>query len=467
MKKIFSGFHFLFLILTVFSVITFSCSESTDVGEGLLDQDQVGLGVTDTLTIRSVSVRKDSVISPSSTNFTLTYPCGNVNDPVFGRTTAGFYMQMFTTVAYSTASATNAVVDSVVLSLQYDTLGFGNIALPRTIGVYRVVEDIPSQDHYSSTTFKTETSALNDINQSFIPGIKFVKDSVRITGYTDSSKLVLAPHLRIRLNNSFGKEILSLDSTKLNTNAEFSKIFKGLHIKPLSEDKGFVRFFLTRFDGTTRSYNLLTNVNIYYRDNSNKKRILTLYAYADAFTSATKSVNFVSSPSQALIAAINNQAVGDSVVYLQGMNGPDVKLSLPTIKNLKGKNLIVDKAELDLFVKPTSDGFDTPPQLAIRKKNTGTVATDLIEDYTYSLNNSSKLLSFGGKPQKIVVNGENLLKYTFNLSYYAQKMIDDSSIADSFFVTFEQKSSSIGRVVFYGAKHPKYPMKLRLYYTKI
>lgn len=467
MKKIFSGSLSLFLMLAAFSVIAFSCSESTDVGEDLLDQDQVGLGVMDTLSIRSISVRKDSVISPSSSNFSLTYPCGNFNDPVFGRTTAGFYMQLFTTVAYSTASATNATVDSVVLSLQYDTLSFGNIALPRNVGVYRVTEDIPSQDHYSNTTFKTETTALNDISKSFVPKIKFVKDSVRVIGYTDSSKLVLAPHLRIRLDNGFGKEILSLDSAKLNTNAEFSKIFKGLYIKPLSEDEGFVRFSLTRFDGTLRSYNLLTNVNIYYRDNKNTRRIMTLYAYADAFTSATKSVNFVSTPSSLLKNAINNQAAGDSVVYLQGMNGPDVKLSFPTIKSLKGRNLIVDKAELDLFVKPTADGFETPPQLAIRKKNTGTVSADLVEDYTYSLNKSSKLLSFGGKPQKVIINGETLLKYTFNLSYYAQRMIDDSSVADSLFVTFEQKSSSIGRVVFYGAKHPKYPMKLRLFYTRV
>ena len=467
MKKVFSASYFHFLLFLAISFIVFSCSETTDLGENLLDQDQVGLGVTDTLSIRAISVRNDSVISPSSSNYTLTYPCGNFDDPVFGRTTAGFYMQLFTTVAYRTANATNATVDSVVLSLQYDTLGFGNISLPRNIGVYRVTEDIPSQDHYSNTTFKTEPSPLNDINNSFVPRIKYGKDSVRIIGYTDSSKLVLAPHLRVKLNNSLGKEILSLDSTKLNTNSEFSKIFKGLYVKPLSEDKGFIRFFLTRFDGTTRTYNLLTNLNIYYRDNSNTRRIMTLYAYADAFTKSIKSVNFVSNPSAIVKNAINNQSAADSVVYLQGMNGPDVKVSLPTIKSLKGKNLIVDKAELDLFVKPTADGFDTPPQLAIRKKNTGTVSTDLIEDYIFSSNNSSKLLSFGGKPQKVTVNGETLLKYTFNLSYYAQKMIDDSNVSDTFFVTFEQKSSSIGRVVFYGAKHPKYPMKLRLLYTKV
>ncbi|MFZ4543302.1 MAG: DUF4270 family protein [Saprospiraceae bacterium] len=466
MKKIFSGQLFLLFLSACLALVS-SCSKSTDVGGDILDQDQVGLGLIDTLTLRSVSVKNDSVISPSSNNFTLTYPSGNITDPVFGKTSAGFYMQMFTTLAYSTRNTTNAVVDSVVLSLKYDTLSFGNISQPRTLGVYRVLDDISTQDHYSNVVFKTQTNPLNDINQSFISRIKYVKDSVKVIGYTDSAKLVLAPHLRIKLDNTIGKEILSLDSTKLNTNSEFAKIFKGLYIKPLSEDKGLIRFFLTKFDGTIATYNQLTNVNIYYRDNNNVKRIMTLYAYADATTTSTKSVNFVNEPSAALKNAINNQSIGDTIVYLQGMNGADVKITLPNIKQLKGKNLIVDKAELELFVKPTADGFETPPQLAIRKKNFGTVSTDLIEDFNFSLNSSTRLISFGGKPEKVNINGVSLLKYKFNLSYYAQKMIDDSSISDSFFVTFENKSSSIGRVVFYGAKHSKFPMKLRIFYTKL
>jgi hypothetical protein len=127
----------------------------------------------------------------------------------------------------------------------------------------------------------------------------------------------------------------------------------------------------------------------------------------------------------------------------------------------------VNKAELEMFVKPTTNALSSPPQLIIRKKNIGSLDKDIIDDVLYASNISSTLSPFGGKPEAVTINGVTLLRYKFNLSAYAQKMIDDSSISDTFYVTFENKSSSIGRTVFYGAKHSKYPMKFRIYCTKI
>jgi hypothetical protein len=129
--------------------------------------------------------------------------------------------------------------------------------------------------------------------------------------------------------------------------------------------------------------------------------------------------------------------------------------------------LIVNKAQLEMYLKPTADGFVVPPQLVIRKKNIGTVYGDLIPDVILANNASPLLSAFGGKPVKVTLNGESLLKYTFNLSNHAQRMIDDAGENETFYVALENKSSSINRGVFYGANHPKYPMKFKLYYTKI
>lgn len=457
-KKILSisaGFCALMMILLT------ACSESTDVGVDLLDQDQVGVALIDTLQLNSITERNDSVISPNISGYSLTYPSGNFDDPVFGRTNASFYMQLLPSALYSNSTFTNAIVDSVVLSMAYDSVAFGDVSTARTLGVYRVTQDIAAQDYYSNTTFSTESPALAE--KTFTPKIK-TADKVTVLSYLDdTTKLTLNAHLRIRLDSKIGKEILSLDSTTLNTNSLFITKFKGLHIKPLSDDKGLINFFITKYTTTAGSYNLLTNVNIYYRDNSNARKIMTLYASE----TARKAVNFQSNPSITIQKAIKNQTIGDSVVYLQGMNGPDIKVTIPNIKRLKDKGLLINKAELELFVKVTPDNFQNPEQLIIRKRNIGTLADDLIDDVKFANNSSSSLIPFGGKPEKVTINGVTLWKYKFNMSAFAQQMMNESSTYESFYVTYANKSSHISRATFYGAKHQKYPMKFRLYYTKL
>lgn len=455
------------ILLTTIILLNLGCSKSSEVGIDLFDKDLVGVVFIDSLKINALTVGQDSVLSPDYTSFKMTYPYGNFEDPIFGSTEAGFYMQLSPATIFDGRKLIGAAIDSVVLSLKYDSLALGDISAPRSLGVYRMTDELTKQTHYSNKTFATESKLLTiDGNPKvFIPRIKNKSsDSVRIKSFaTDTTILKLAPHLRIRLSNDLGKEILA-DTTAIKTADGFKKLFKGLYIKPLSNDKGLINFLLNKADDYTASYNTLTNINIYFKDNTGKKNIMVLYADV---TNAVKSVKFVSKTSPQIKQALNNQTIGDTVLYIQGMNGPDIKVSLPNIKKLSGQNLIVNKGELELFVKPTADGFVTPPQLIIRKTNIGAYSKDVvIDDVLYASNLSATYKAFGGKPVKVTINGVNLLKYTFNISAHAQRMIDDASMSDSFYITFDAKSSNINRAVFYGAKHQKYPMKLKLYCTK-
>lgn len=456
--------NLIFITIVFCTLFAMSCSKTTEVGLDILDQDQVGVNVIDTFKVESITIRKDSVLNPSYKIFTLTFPSGNFTDPVLGKTTAGLYFQMLPGANYSTKKLSNAIVDSVVMSLKYDSLSFGDITTPRSVELYRLTEEMPTQDQYSNKTFNVEATPLT--SKTFIARTKPSKDKVKVISYADdTTKISLDPHLRMKLPNTLGAEILKLDSAVLNKDADFTKAIKGFYLKPTSDDKGLINFLLTQYTSPTSStsYNTATNINIYYRDNDGKKNIMSLYSGI----AAVKSVNFASTPSKLVVNAINNKAAGDSVVYVQGMNGTDVKLSIPKIKNLYNKNLIVNKATLEMYLKPTADGFEAPPQLVLRKKNIGTVYDDLIPDVIFSNNSSGSLASFGGKPVKVTVNGESLLKYTFNMSNYVQNMIDEPNTSETVYLAFENKSSTINRGVFYGANHPKYPMKFKLYYTKI
>jgi hypothetical protein len=463
--SVFNLFSIIFITIILF---TLGCSKSTEVGLDLFDEDQVGVLLIDTLKINATTVRQDSVPSPDYTNLLRPYPSGNFNDPIFGRTEAGFYMQMVPATSFDGRKLIGATIDSVVLSLKYDTLSFGDITSSRAVAVYRMTEELLKQTYFSNKTFATESNQLTfDGNAKvFIPRIKNkASDSVQILSYlSDTAKLKLAPHLRIRLTNDLGKEILA-DTTALKKADDFKKVLKGLYIKPTSEDKGLIAFLLNKADNFSTSFNTQTNLNIYFRDNTGKKNIFVLYADV---TNAVKSVKFVAQPSTILSQAINNPAIGDSILYIQGMNGPDIKVTLPHVKTLAGQNLIVNKGELEMFIKPTPDAYITPPQLIIRKTNIGAFSKDdAIADVVLAGNVSATYRAFGGKPEKVTINGETLLKYTFNVSAHLQQMIDNASMSDSFYISFDAKSSTISRAVFYGAKHQKYPMKLKLYCTKL
>lgn len=456
------------IVLATIFLLTLGCSKSTEVGLDLFDEDQIGTIYIDSLKINALTVRQDSVLSPDFTNYQRTYPLGNFNDPIFGRTEAGFYMQMVPASTFDGRKLIGATIDSVVLSLKYDSIAFGNIKTTRSIGVYRMTEELTKQTHYSNKTFATESKLLtfDGKPKEFVARIKNVKsDSVKIKSFaTDTTILTLGPHLRIKLSDDFGKEILG-DTTAIKTADGFKKLVKGFYIKPLSDDQGLINFLINKADDFSATYNALTNINIYFKDNSGKKNVMVLHA---DITNAVKSVNFVSTLSPQLKQAINNQASGDSILYLQGMNGPDIKVTLPNIKKLAGQNLIVNKGVLEVFVKPTADGFITPPQLVIRKSNIGAYSqADVIEDVLYASNLSATYKAFGGKPEKVTINGEALLKYSMNISGHAQRMIDNPSVSDSFYITFDAKSSTLSRAVFYGTKHNKYPMKLKLYCTKL
>lgn len=442
-----------------------SCSESSEVGVDIIEGGTLGVNY-DTLGLESVTIRQDSVLSPSYKNYTYTYPLGNFEDPVFGKTSSGFYMQFLPGSSYRPADIANATVDSVVLSMRYDSVSIGNIKQTRQFEVYRLTEDLATQDYYSNKTFAVGATPI--ASKTFIPRNNEhtpIKDSVKIIAYGDTTNktiLTLLPHLRVRLDNAIGEEILRYDSTQINVNAEFIKKFKGLHIKPTSDDKGMINFRLTKFDGTNTSYNALTNISIYYRNSKGQRNIMALYSG----NNCVKSVNYKYTPSSILKSAINNKNTGDSVVYLQGMNGADIKLNVPNLKKLKDANLVINKAELTIYVKPTPDGFITPPQLLIREKYIGGFEDHLVGDVIFGSNNNFEI--FGGKPVKVTINGQTLLRYRFNLSYHTQKMFDFSnSVSSNLYITLDKKTGNAHRAVIYGAKHPKFPMEMKVYYSKI
>jgi Domain of unknown function (DUF4270) len=477
-----SFFGCLLCAAIAFTVLQTSCNDASSIGADLLDQDQLSVAYIDTFKIETSTVREDSVVVPYSDNFLSSYPIGVIEDPVFGSAEAGVYMEFLRNGnLVSPKDLKGATVDSVVMSLQYDSTAYGDISTPRSLEVYRVNEVISptaalikAAKVFSSQKYSTDATPLGARN-NFVARTKYktgsgttevCNDCVTITSsvWLENKKVdslftfKLDPHVRIRLDNKFGDEILALDTISLNTDAGFRNKLKGFYIKPTSKNAGMVNYFLTA--GTTNgvTYNSQTNVTIYYKDATGRQRRYQMFSDP----AAVKVSNFKHNYSQTLLNAFAKPSVGDTTIYVQALSGSNAKVTLPSLTNLKNSGVIVNKAELEFYTKPVG-GLKPASQLILVSASDG--KSTLLPDVLYGASNN--YAAFGGKPVAVTINGVSLYKYTFNISYLAQKLIDDSALNKAFYIANNYKSEKAERTILNGGKSAQFPPKLKLYYTKV
>ncbi len=438
-------------IFAALFVVFTACNKPSLVGADLLTQDQSKIKFTDTVSIEATTVRNDSVKvfdpNPAVNSFS-SYLCGKFKDPIFGLVEATPFVQF--RLSSLSPNFRQSVIDSVVLRIAYDSLSqYGNISSPQTIQVYRVNQDMSNQvPYYSNKSFTFDPTPIGKL-ENFIPQPKL---RVSIFGLKADS-LGSGNFLTVRLDNSYGTEILNSDSMTLATNDNFVKKFKGFALKMSDPKEGLVSFNLS---------SNLSIVQIYYKqDTTHTDYYLNLPQISGL--SSTRFVNLQHTFSDEVAASFDNKSAGDQFLYLQGMGGPNVKVSLPNIKNF-GSNIIVNKAELELSViyKPGDNQLlYTPIDILI---------TAYDKDGTGILNVTRDVqlggLGLGAVRTIDMGGGVTVKKYKMNLSEHVQRMMR-GAVPGSIVLTAYAKSEIAKHTVICGPKHPMYPMKLNLTYTEL
>lgn len=416
------------------SAIFFGCSDPTDAGIGIIPEDAlIKLESFDTIAIEAYTYKDDSVLSSKVPNGLL----GSFVDPVFGKTKAGFVMQILP--GATSGFGTNPVADSMKLFLRYiaDTTAplYGNMNTQMLFKVYEVKSNLSNDSSYYSF-YKPEWLDLGDVlaETNYFP----------VDGRKDTSIL------SVNLNTSFGQRIMDnydeWNDVVDPTDTSFYNYFKGMYIE--SNDIGY--------DGSLSIFDLQnteTKAVLYYH---NDEDTLELSFFVPSLSVRFNMIEHLYDAPGFLPDLDNPESKEDSVVYIQGLGGLKARLKIPGLDSLKKSGLWgVNRAEIVLHSENNSfsqeDNFPAPSHLKILAiKPDG--STEVVVDY---IGESSYL----GAPYE---DGS----YLFDITYYVQQILSGVTENDGFYILSNNNFQDPSRVVINGTKHEN-PLKMILTLRKL
>lgn len=436
-------------LVVSFCIFLAACNDPTTIGNDLLTNvESLEITTTDTLSLAVNANAIDSVLTGIRLNNNYKPALlGTIADDIFGQSTASIYTQVRLAAADNDLG-TNISLDSIVLSLEYDeeTL-FGDVDALTNVQIYRVTEDMPSnQLFYSTEHFSYEAVPVGQ-KTNFRHN---VVDSLTLLDFTTATEdeeittFKVAPQLRIRLNDELGYEILAQsNTTNLSGSVNFNRFFKGLYITSSQTENVLARFNLL----ATQS-----RLTVYYSSSNGKGLLLPLQITSSEATVNHFTHHLFGSRLDSVVQA--TQPNSQEKAYLASMANQQVTIDIPQLKSLDS-NISINKAvlEVTLLAETDTTAYGIPPQLSFASFNVETNTRTTISTEP---------------PVQIAGNfGETLYRYNILITIYLQRKLkgelDDR--VEKLFITNDAIHAY--RAIIGGPNHPDYPMKLKLVITSL
>jgi len=416
-----------------------ACNKPSDFGKDLVSGNNIPFEQIDTFTLSAVSERGDSVRTYVSGNLTASATnsmVGNIDDPILGNIEARAYAQFAVNKLYN-GSLSTANIDSVVWDVYYDadsTNQYGDLTAPISLDVFRITEDVKTTDTlYSNKLFEVEAAPVAGL-YNFIP-----KPLPR-----DSS------HLRFRMNENFINYIKSLPDTTFKNTAGLQANFEGLSIQASGKTNALLRFNFV---------NTNNRLTVYFKQaGSSRDTTLSLLTNANCVRHTSFKHDYTNSRFQKSI----DQPGTDSLLFVQSMGGPRVKITLPDMSYLK--NDALNYAELEMTINADFLNYTRPNQLWLFKKGDNGELISIV-DGNIALTNTLTT-AFGGYPEEFIENGKSTYKYKFRIPKYLTDYIDGKE-SNELYLSVLYANSVPARAIFNGPKSKASPMKLKLIVSKV
>ena len=434
-----------FLVILVFAVS--SCKKDPyQVGINLLPpSDTLNVKTSDTASFVAYSVLQDSVRTDETTLSLL----GSLMDPVFGSTTAGFYMQ-YRLSAEAPDFGTNPGLDSIVLMIPYGTI-YGDTNALQTLKVYEISKDFYYDSVYYSNQ-SVETYGIPLANYTFKPARY---DTLTIGGVKTT------PHIRIRLNqftNYFGNKILHAPATSLSTNANFLEFMKGLYIESSQTASGGA---LLSFDPTS----LISGIVVYFHNSENDSLHFNIIgnSLCARFNHFDHNHYMNASPGFRQQVLQHDTTLGKNNLFIQGLAGARVRIRLPFLKTFgKSGKIAINYATLTIKNAETDTTLQPPVKLSL-------VIVDTEGNVAFIVDETEGTSYAGGS------YNTSARTYQFRISRHMQQVVDGKIKNYDMYLMANDPSTNVlvtNRVMLTGT-NPQLPglsadrVKLQVIYTKL
>lgn len=338
-----------FILLSVISLLAFSCKNDniTNVGVGIQPKEDAIIVGVDTFHLSSESFFVDKIYArPDS------FLLGSFYDSKYGTTHADILAQFrFPFSEDGFRFPANAVVDSLILSLGYDSW-FGAENSTMAVSIYRMNKDniFEYSGFYPSDLDPNDYVDFTQPNVLLGERIFTAKDA---TGTKDSTRIVI--HLSEAFKDDLGA--ILKDTENVKNQDDFQKKFNGM-------------FITSEFGDATMMHirNRGINAFLYYHYETTvegRDTIFNNFVTLPANNEVTQ-VNRFQHPDTAQIKA--NLLLRDSITYISSPANIYTRINLPVRKIVKNmldsidnKKLMINNATIRVDVTEIpEDDLDTP-----------------------------------------------------------------------------------------------------------
>ena len=429
-----------YALLLSFALALFVCSCKKDIdviGLNLQDEDILGADFVE-VPITAYSVLEDSV----NTKNLLNNVVGEVNDPTFGNTSAGFCTQ-FDVSGSNTFFPKQAVLDSVVLTLQYSGC-FGDTLSPIKFHVHELAEPLDHTYYYSNEDQPSIQSGELMEQSNFIYPQPY-------TSYREDTT-TKAAHARLKLTGAFGYKLLRLNKSALATTESFQNAFYGLCVSAEARSNKTGNLCYVSLTSA------MSGITLYYTvDRVHKSYTFPVSSSCVRYNYYTHDYSRGSSDFQRQVLQ-GETSLGSELLYLQSTAGVKTRVKLDELTStFKDKNVIINRAELVVTdLSSDNDFFYRPYNLSLQILNSDGTTTYTQDDATYTSTSY-----FGG------IYDEDTKEYRFRITNYIQHLVRDGIDDQGLNLVVSGSGIRGNRLIFRGTD-PSYTdhFRLEIYYTE-
>ncbi len=416
------------------------------------EEDLLGATYCDTSTIYCYSIKEDSLRTDETGTSTSYNLLGSYFDPAFGRTDASIFTNFtMPNNIIGSGFGANAKLDSVVLALSYSGSYYADKTDALKFNVYRLNEGLSFDSNYFSNRILNYNPA--DITYTGQGLVKIPDLTTNVTVLDNYFK----PQLRLRLKDEIGQYFID-DTSRIASTTALQQAFKGVYITTRNTS-------INGPEGNILYMNMASSASkliIYYHNGNNlssKAMDLSIGTFAARYNHFKHDYTTAHDSLKNQLQMGADTTWGLNNIFLQGMAGVKAKINIPYLGNLSDSGAVaINKAELVLKVNAApaftnQTNYNLPPRLildGINEKGETVLLADIADPYSY-----------GGNYDPL--KGE----YRFNIPFTVQQMVSKKYKNFRFYLRVYFQQANPARVVLGGSKHPNYPMKLKLWYTKL